>query len=108
MSHLLDGAYNDPRREIAGKEGILKKEIKAAIEGKQFVLHYQPQIEITSGRLVGAEALLRWQHPSLGTLAPASFESSRISSRCWLSVSSGVLLQFSVVARCLCRIRNQS
>ena len=73
MSDLLDGAYNDPRREIARKEGILKKEIKAAIEGKQFVLHYQPQIEIASGRLVGAEALLRWQHPSLGALTPARF-----------------------------------
>ena len=43
------------------------------MEEKQFVLHYQPQIEIASGRLVGVEALLRWQHPSLGTLTPASF-----------------------------------
>ena len=76
MSDLLDGAYNDPRREIARKEVILKKEIKAAIEEKQFVLHYQPQIEIASGRLVGAEALLRWKHPSLGTLAPGSFISA--------------------------------
>ena len=36
-----------------------------------------------------------------------NIESSRIPSWCWLSVSSGVLLQFSVVARCLCRVRNQ-
>ena len=76
MSDLLDGAYNDPRREIARKEVLLKKEIKAATEEKQFVLHYQPQIEIASGRLVGAEALLRWKHPSLGTLAPGSFISA--------------------------------
>ena len=54
----------------------MKKEIEAAIDEKQFVLHYQPQIEIASGRLVGAEALLRWKHPSLGTLAPASFIST--------------------------------
>ena len=51
----------------------MKKEIEAAIDEKQFVLHYQPQIEIASGRLVGAAALLRWKHPSLGILAPASF-----------------------------------
>ena len=76
MSHLLDGTYNDPRREIAGKGVVLKKEIETAIDEKQFVLHYQPQIEIASGRLVGAEALLRWKHPSLGTLAPASFISA--------------------------------
>ena len=76
MSHLLDGAYNDPRREIARKEVILKKEIKAAIDEKQFVLHYQPQIELANGRLVGAEALLRWKHPSLGVLGPANFISA--------------------------------
>ena len=108
LSHRLDGVYNHPRREIVGREVLLKKEIKTATEEKQFVLHYQPQIEIASGRLVGVEALLCWQHPSLGTLTPASFESSRIPSRCWLSVSSGVLLQFSVVAGGLCEIRNQS
>ena len=73
LSHCLDGAYNHPRREIVGREVLLKKEIKTATEEKQFVLHYQPQIEIASGRLAGAEALLRWQHPSLGTLTPASF-----------------------------------
>jgi EAL domain-containing protein (putative c-di-GMP-specific phosphodiesterase class I) len=73
LSYRLGGAYNHPRRKIVGREILLKKEIKTAMEEKQFVLHYQPQIEIASGRLVGAEALLRWQHPSLGTLTPASF-----------------------------------
>ena len=61
---------------MVGRETILKKEIKTAMEEKQFVLHYQPQIEIASGRLVGAEALLRWKHPSLGILGPASFISA--------------------------------
>jgi EAL domain-containing protein (putative c-di-GMP-specific phosphodiesterase class I) len=73
LSHRLDGVYNNPRRKIVAREVLLKKEIKTATEEKQFVLHYQPQIEIASGRLVGAEALLRWQHPSLGALTPASF-----------------------------------
>ena len=58
---------------MVGREAILKKEIKTAMKEKQFLLHYQPQIEIASGRLVGAEALLHWKHPSLGILGPASF-----------------------------------
>jgi EAL domain-containing protein (putative c-di-GMP-specific phosphodiesterase class I) len=39
----------------------------------QFVLYYQPQIEISSGKVIGAEALIRWQHPQRGLLAPAHF-----------------------------------
>ena len=76
LSHCLDGVYNHPRREIVGREVLLKKEIKTAIDEKQFVLHYQPQIELANGRLVGAEALLRWKHPSLGVLGPANFISA--------------------------------
>ena len=58
---------------MVGREAILKEEIKTAMEEKQFVLHYQPQIEIANGRLVGVEALLHWKHPSLGILGPAGF-----------------------------------
>ena len=39
----------------------------------EFVLHYQPRIDLTSGRLIGLEALLRWQHPRFGLLPPARF-----------------------------------
>ena len=76
LSHRLDGVYNHPRREIVGREVLLKKEIKTAIDEKQFVLHYQPQIELANGHLVGAEVLLSWKHPSLGVLGPANFISA--------------------------------
>jgi len=44
-----------------------------AVENNELVLHYQPQISIADGRLVGAEALIRWHHPELGFISPAEF-----------------------------------
>jgi diguanylate cyclase (GGDEF)-like protein/PAS domain S-box-containing protein len=51
----------------------LDQELRYAVEHHQFVLFYQPQISMTSGRVVGVEALLRWQHPQRGLLPPAAF-----------------------------------
>lgn len=47
--------------------------IGRAIENNEFVLHYQPQFDLTSGRLTGAEALIRWDHPDMGMLSPNHF-----------------------------------
>ena len=49
--------------------------LRHALERNQLQLHYQPQICIQDGRVVGAEALLRWQHPELGSISPAEFVS---------------------------------
>lgn len=51
----------------------LADELRAAIDQKQFVLHYQPQIELHSGKIVGMEALVRWRHPTRGMLFPGQF-----------------------------------
>jgi EAL domain-containing protein (putative c-di-GMP-specific phosphodiesterase class I) len=51
----------------------LESELHDAIRDDQFVLHYQPQYRVDSGALAGAEALLRWNHPQLGLLAPGAF-----------------------------------
>jgi EAL domain-containing protein (putative c-di-GMP-specific phosphodiesterase class I) len=48
-------------------------DLHAALEQRQFVLHYQPEVEIATRRIVGLEALIRWQHPERGLLAPAEF-----------------------------------
>ena len=48
-------------------------ELRDAIELEQFVLHYQPQIEIRTGHIVGLEALVRWRHPERGLIYPDNF-----------------------------------
>jgi diguanylate cyclase (GGDEF)-like protein len=47
--------------------------LRHALVRNEFVLHYQPRIDVNSGRLIGLEALVRWQHPRFGLLPPARF-----------------------------------
>ncbi len=44
-----------------------------ALEREEFCLHFQPKVDVGSGRIVGAEALVRWQHPTIGLVSPAQF-----------------------------------
>ena len=51
----------------------LENSLRRALERNEFVLHYQAKVDLRNQQIVGAEALLRWQHPELGLLAPAEF-----------------------------------
>ncbi|MHB1585780.1 MAG: EAL domain-containing protein [Acidiferrobacteraceae bacterium] len=50
-----------------------EQNLRQALERGEFMLHYQPQVELTHGAIVGTEALLRWQHPEKGLVSPAAF-----------------------------------
>lgn len=52
---------------------LIERELRKALQDGQFCLHYQPQIEIAGGHVIGAEALIRWDHPQRGLLAPSHF-----------------------------------
>jgi len=54
-------------------EVALIKDFQRAIDEKEFKLHYQPKVDIESGKIVGAEALIRWEHKTKGLLSPDSF-----------------------------------
>jgi diguanylate cyclase (GGDEF)-like protein len=51
----------------------LESELRCAVADKAFELHFQPQVEISSGQIVGLEALVRWRHPELGLVSPVRF-----------------------------------
>ncbi|QLG89349.1 EAL domain-containing protein [Chitinibacter bivalviorum] len=47
--------------------------LRSALSDQEFVLHYQPKVDLLSGEIIGLEALLRWEHPQLGLLTPSLF-----------------------------------
>lgn len=57
----------------ARERAALSTELRSAIADDELELHYQPQVELASGRIVGFEALLRWHHPERGLLLPSQF-----------------------------------
>jgi len=52
---------------------LLRQSLHAAIDNQEFIIHYQPILDLRSGAIIAAEALLRWDHPTLGRQPPAEF-----------------------------------
>ncbi|GIX21764.1 MAG: hypothetical protein KatS3mg121_0547 [Gammaproteobacteria bacterium] len=65
--------YSDDLARSASVRFALRSELPAALERGEFRVHYQPRVSVRDGRIVGVEALLRWQHPLRGLLPPAEF-----------------------------------
>lgn len=66
---FFDAAHNARARERV----LLESELRQAIQTGQLCLHYQPKVDVRSGRIVGAEALVRWAHPQRGLIPPGHF-----------------------------------
>ena len=96
-------AKGDGHRQVAVFEPAMRDEVIArrqldlelrqACARGEFELHYQPQVDLVTGRTVGAEALLRWRHPRRGLLAPVDFIDALAASPAAAEVGGWILRQ---------------
>ena len=91
--------FTEDMHTRALERSTIESDLRRALERKEFFLVYQPQMEIESGRITGMEALLRWQHPELGLVSPASFIPVAENSGLILPIGEWVLWTACVQAR---------
>ncbi len=65
--------YNDSLQVAIQERMRLEREMRRALAEDQFLLHYQPQVDIRTGKFIGMEALVRWNHPERGLVPPGQF-----------------------------------
>lgn len=65
--------YTEHMNHAAAVRAQMEGRLRAALSGDEFLLHFQPQINLATGRVSGIEALIRWQNPELGLVSPANF-----------------------------------
>ncbi|MET0048200.1 MAG: EAL domain-containing protein [Sedimenticola sp.] len=79
--------YTEELTVSAMERVVLERELRQALEQDQLVVHYQPQFSLKTGELIGAEALVRWQHPDRGLIYPDKFV--HVAEECGLVLSLG-------------------
>lgn len=65
--------YQPEMNASAGERLNLERRLRRALRDNEFLLHYQPQVDIVTGQIVGMEALVRWRDPEVGLIPPSSF-----------------------------------
>jgi diguanylate cyclase (GGDEF)-like protein/PAS domain S-box-containing protein len=91
--------FTDEMNVQAMERLAMDKNLRQALERKEFFLVYQPQMEIASGKITGFEALLRWNHPELGLIPPDRFISIAESNGLILPIGEWVLRAACMQAR---------
>ena len=79
--------FQSEMNERAVERQLIETNLRRALERREFVLHYQPKINIESGAITGAEALIRWNHPQWGIVMPERFVA--VAEECGLIVPIG-------------------
>lgn len=85
--------YDPAFEHTAINKLTLQHELMEAMSRRQFLLYYQPQYDLRSGRLVGFEALIRWRHPDRGMIAPSHFIPAAEESGIIMALGEWVLLE---------------
>ncbi len=85
--------FNEYMADKVSRQLVMEGDLHRALEKKQFQLFYQPKVDTENGRIVGAEALLRWYHPQKGMISPGEFIPVLETSGLILEVGRWVLEQ---------------
>jgi diguanylate cyclase (GGDEF)-like protein/PAS domain S-box-containing protein len=88
--------FKDEMNFHAAERQIIREDLRHALDRREFVLDYQPKVNLASGAITGVEALIRWRHPSRGVLLPLEF--IQVAEDCGLIVQIG---QWVLRAACL-------
>ena len=67
--------FNKPMNDALSERVLLEKHLRTALDNSEFILHYQPQLDLETNKVSGLEALIRWESPELGFISPLKFVS---------------------------------
>lgn len=84
--------YTNDKIKRESKQGLIENEFLTSLKDHQFYLQYQPQYDLNSGKMLGVEALLRWNHPIKGTLLPDEFLTEAEETGYFNKISDWVLI----------------
>ncbi|MCI4626005.1 MAG: EAL domain-containing protein [Candidatus Magnetoovum sp. WYHC-5] len=83
--------YNPTNKVDTFKEINNKRRLQRALDTDEFIVHYQPQFDIKTGRIKGVEALIRWYHPELGVVFPSNFLKEAIEAGLMFNIDEWII-----------------